>query len=399
MKHLKSIDKNIEKSLLNDIEDIQWSANNDTFHLMVKQLERKYCENKSYSEQALSALKIFFSYFKDVWVNSEEFMWYEGAHPFGSSNNQGIEGKNRDIKASQTFRKRMPLGSFIDTCLMMCHEWSLEDNSLLGADRRENLFAKPDGLKTRSAGYDWYMNHKTNNNYVRIPAKNFKTMLQNVSTIYAVPSSNTSLSESSLKDLAKERLKTRFNLTDISSFDECMRIRKSCYLVEQVNNDFYCDCAMGSKARQCKHSVGLMFKTEILEIDSDVRSKPLGQKRKRGRPKKLPSCLTRSPEQASVRSLVTSVTTPDVSLLSSTIIDHTIEPASTNSTIHSPISVMSNQRKRMREIETQVDLDSPSPPPPAKRISKQKIQITFCDSPENILNIPKRTLRSKKTKN
>ena len=91
------------------------------------------------------------------------------------------------------------------------------------------------------------------------------------------------------------------------------------------------------------------------------------------------------------------MTTPDVSLLSSTIIDHTIEPASTNSTIHSPVSVMSNQRKRMREIENQVDLDSPSPPPPAKRISKQKIQITLCDSPENILNIPKRTLRSKKT--
>ena len=93
--------------MTNDIEDIQWSSNNDIFHLMVKQLERKYCENKSYSEQALSALKIFFCYLKDVWVNSEEFMWYEGVHPFGSSNNQGIEGKNRDIKASQTFRKRI----------------------------------------------------------------------------------------------------------------------------------------------------------------------------------------------------------------------------------------------------------------------------------------------------
>ena len=71
-------------------------------------------------------------------------------------------------------------------------------------------------------------------------------------------------------------------------------------------------------ARLCKHTDGLMFKTNIIEIDSDVRSKPLGQKRKRGRPKKLPSCLARSPEQP-VRSILTAVTSPDVSLLRSTI--------------------------------------------------------------------------------
>ena len=145
-------------------------------------------------------------------------------------------------------------------------------------------------------------------------------MLSNVSTIYAVPSSNTNQLQSSLKDLAKERLKSRFDVSNISSFDECMKIRKSCHLIEQVNDEFYCDCAVGSKARQCKHSVGLMFKTEILQIDSDVRSKPLGQKRKRGRPKKLPVCLARSPEQHA-RSVVTPISSPspDVSLLSSTI--------------------------------------------------------------------------------
>ena len=32
-----------------------------------------------------------------------------------------------------------------------------------------------------------------------------------------------------------------------------------------------------------------------LEVTSEVRSVPLGQKRKRGRPKKMPHCLTRSP--------------------------------------------------------------------------------------------------------
>ena len=32
-----------------------------------------------------------------------------------------------------------------------------------------------------------------------------------------------------------------------------------------------------------------------IEVTSEVRSVPLGQKRKRGRPKKMPNCLTRSP--------------------------------------------------------------------------------------------------------
>ena len=53
----------------------------------------------------------------------------------------------------------------------------------------------------------------------------------------------------------------------------------------------------GIKARLCKHSVGLMYKCDVLEISSDVRSKPLGQKRRRGRPKKLPFCLVNSPDR------------------------------------------------------------------------------------------------------
>ena len=51
----------------------------------------------------IESLEDFFSYFRSTWVNSKEKYWFEGAHPFGSSNNQGIEGQNRDIKASFTF--------------------------------------------------------------------------------------------------------------------------------------------------------------------------------------------------------------------------------------------------------------------------------------------------------
>ena len=65
-----------------------------------------------------------------------------------------------------------------------------------------------------------------------------------------------------------------------------------------------------------------------------------------------------------------------------------------------PVSYLSHvgPKKRVRDFESQVDLDSPPALPPAKRISRQKVQITFCESPDNIVNIRKKSLRSNKNK-
>ena len=39
----------------------------------------------------------------------------------------------------------------------------------------------------------------------------------------------------------------------------------------------------------------MLYKSGHLEVDPYVRSVPLGEKRKRGRPKKITNCLVRSP--------------------------------------------------------------------------------------------------------
>jgi hypothetical protein len=44
-----------------------------------------------------------------------------------------------------------------------------------------------------------------------------------------------------------------------------------------------------------KHCIGMCYLHGKLEATSEVTSVPLGQKRKSGRPKKMPHCLTRSP--------------------------------------------------------------------------------------------------------
>ena len=420
IKRIKS--KEIEKSLLKDIEEIQWSANMFTFDKMIDLVEEKYVKSKAIDHTVIKSLEDFFSYFRSTWVHSKEKYWFEGAHPFGSSNNQGIEGQNRDIKASFTFRKKMPLGSFSDCVLKMVHEWSLSTKySTIGVDRKQKLWNNPDSLKLRSNGYNWFMDHKSNSNYaeIKIAGKQIKTLKENVSSIWAIPSSKTKKLDSTLKELGKERLATRFEIPSNTSFDKVMEVRNSCHLVEQSGQDFFCDCFEGIRGRLCKHSVGLLYKTGTIEVDHDVRSKPLGAKRKRGRPKKLPSCLTRSPEPVKSGNVPVASyhqPSPDVSLIEMPVPVSPIRQSPT-----SPASIILNlslSRKRSRELspapEPLADVDSlaesPSPitiptpllPPPAKRISRRKkLKLTFDGIEENIVDIKikKASRSSKRLKN
>ena len=216
-------------------------------------------------------------------------------------------------------------------------------------------------------------------------------MLPNATKIWAVPSSKCTNHDKSLKELTSARMKSRFDISNEKHFDDYVKARSSCYLVEQDGNDFYCDCYEGMKARYCKHSVGLMYKTELLEVSSEVRSKPLGQKRKRGRPKKLPACLTKSPQPQIPNSTYHSPS-PNVSLnLTMSPTGDSSTPPQSQATRRSPqgnqiVSIIRNQ-KRSRELEECSDL------PPAKRKSRaQKVKkVKIVDN-----NIEKRMTRSSK---
>ena len=115
--------------------------------------------------------------------------------------------------------------------------------------------------------------------------------------IWAV-NSNSNKIQKTLKERAKERMKQRQN-PDHKSFQEYINVRTSCWLLEERNGEFNCDCPVDMKGKLCQHSNGMSYLQGKLEVTSEVRSVPVGQKRKRGGPKKLPSnCLPRSPVQA-----------------------------------------------------------------------------------------------------
>ena len=65
---------------------VQWWEK--TFHQLFEILKIKY-------EDQGSQVQTFLKYVEEVWITSKENQWFEGARPYGSSNNQGLEGNNK----------------------------------------------------------------------------------------------------------------------------------------------------------------------------------------------------------------------------------------------------------------------------------------------------------------
>ena len=97
-----------------------------------------------------------------------------------------------------------------------------------------------------------------------------------------------------------------------------------------------------------KHTVGMLYFTGALEATSDVRSVPLGAKRKRGRPKKLPNCLARSPVRPDAEPENDPVE-PENDLVENGFepeIDEIVAPVNTSDV---PVKKTTRKRKRLQE--------------------------------------------------
>ena len=101
-------------------EELQWaSESRGSFLSAFKQLQEKYNE-KELDCVVKKALDEFFSYLSSTWINSSESAWFEGAHPYGASNNQVIEVNlqlfthyygYRELKASTNISRTLtPVG-------------------------------------------------------------------------------------------------------------------------------------------------------------------------------------------------------------------------------------------------------------------------------------------------
>ena len=65
MKPVEAANEEVAKALLNDLEDIQWTAINETFFDQIELVEKKYLKNNLLDVNTVSALfRDFFKYFK-----------------------------------------------------------------------------------------------------------------------------------------------------------------------------------------------------------------------------------------------------------------------------------------------------------------------------------------------
>ena len=227
---LKSIgihDKELSANILNDIQVLQWSVlNEESFKKVYTLIEQKYLGKHSPIINA--ALAKFFSYMRSVWIDSEEFRWYEGSHPWQISNNQGLEGKNKSIKESHTFRRRLALGELFEVFLRMVKEWSEEDDTILESSRLATLHGQKDSLKLRTEGYQWF--RKTRNQLMlKINPKGKYTvseseefLLGKVDNLWCIDRTDDK-SGKSLKERANMRIK-ECSAPSSSTFDEYLEL-------------------------------------------------------------------------------------------------------------------------------------------------------------------------------
>ena len=94
---------------------------------------------------------------------------------------------------------------------------------------------------------------KGSNKIIKVDPSNKYTVCEDlehqlgkVDNIYIVASSGNHIHGKSLKELAKQRVKARSDpsFTDLKEYTE---LRQSCWVIEECNGQFYCDCPIGMK--------------------------------------------------------------------------------------------------------------------------------------------------------
>ena len=106
------------------------------------------------------------------------------------------------------------------------------------------LHGKTDILRLKTEGYQWYKTNKsTSDRIIRINPGEKYFVNDSVTNFWAVSTSSDSTGKT-LKENAKERMRNR-KLPEVSSFDEYVSMRSSCWILEEVDGEFYFDCPWG----------------------------------------------------------------------------------------------------------------------------------------------------------
>ncbi|CAF2642268.1 unnamed protein product [Rotaria sp. Silwood2] len=236
-----------------DIHNLQLCFSDNIFNCAVSLLNLKW--------NNYPLMKQFQEYFFNEWIKKLP-LWYEGAACHIPSTNNGCESLNGKIKQQYTLRNKLHLSSFLPKIEQMLHAWPIKSSS-------NGFIAKPSiSTELELTAFKW------SNTINQID------ILHWFGNWYIVPSSNPTITPAMWLQI--------YQMQQWQTFNDFIIWLKSCYLVSPLHS---CTCPKGMKLYICKHSFGSAMIFNMHEVKDKTRSELLGQRRGKGRSKKVKSAL------------------------------------------------------------------------------------------------------------
>jgi hypothetical protein len=212
---------------------------------------------------------------KEMWFSTHS-NWYEGCAIKTPSHNNALESHNLVIKKEETFRERMPLSRFLQQIIESVEKWSKQYDS-----NDKIFFESPTiGLKQWTDGYQW--------------AKSIKVVRSQVNgdsiQYYCPVGQENEVTEDQIQTVKEKRWNT---------FEQFKKRASIVWIVDIPNDGDTAEKWKGGKSKCpcylkqfiCKHLIGLAIRLKYVKPPPAAKLVPIGQKRKRGRPKKATKAL------------------------------------------------------------------------------------------------------------
>lgn len=246
--------------MLDGIRLLQIAPDTETFSKGVELFISKYHTRE----------RRFVEYLNDMWFTTHN-TWYEGASDRLPSTNNGLESFNNVIKKEETLRERMPIGQFANQCLISASRWS-----------KQYAFDKMIVMSPTLDTGDWTSAYQWGTS-----SKEVRSQRSGDLTEYFCPSGGkVSLSAADVRRAKKRSWR---------NFDEFKKAAFAVWIVSMKDDnwrDARCSCPHFLKNYKCKHTLGMAIRLQLVHAPPEAKQIPLGQKRKRGRPKKATQALS-----------------------------------------------------------------------------------------------------------
>ncbi len=255
-KHLINITKELKEEIIDDIKTLQLSQSKEVFEAATKLFLKKHKSEKE-----------FITYFKNEWVDTHDG-WYEGYAELTPSTTNALESNNRYIKDNGTLRSKLDLSVFLNTAKQIVQNWSRDRNT---NDINCIKFAKEKNssdltLKEWTQGFLW--------------ARTKKEILSNENIHYVPCHGDSKINTAEL---------SKYKNQSWTTFNQFKKINFKFYCVTMFNEEWMkskCTCANYLKTYSCKHIIGIALRLKLCKAPAAAKDIQIGQKRKRGRPKK-----------------------------------------------------------------------------------------------------------------